>query len=169
MYIPFSDIDFNARVWVYQADRKLTNDETGIVTETLKAAVDTWEAHGKRLTASAKIFEHRFVVIAVDERDELPSGCSIDKSAHWLQEIGHQIQVDFFDRSLTYVDDMTGEVSSIPVPKIKQAVNESIILPGTVIFDNQVNTKAQWMKRWKIAASDSWLSRYFASKPTRMI
>jgi hypothetical protein len=165
MYIPFSDIDFNARVWVYQANRQLTEEESGIVTETLKSALDTWEAHGKTLVASGKVFEHRFVVIAVDERNEMPSGCSIDKSTHWLQEIGHQLGIDFFDRSLAYQDE-NGHVATIPVPKIKAAVNEAIITPYTTIFDNQVNTKAQWMKRWKIAASDSWLQRYFNEQPS---
>ncbi|WAC11225.1 hypothetical protein [Dyadobacter pollutisoli] len=163
MYIPFSDIDFQSRVWVYQANRKLTNEETGIITETLKASLDTWEAHGKPLTASGKVFEHRFVVIAVDERDELPSGCSIDKSVHWLQEIGQRMNIDFFDRSLAYLDD-EDEVQTIPVPKIKQAVIDETILPHTTVFDNQVSTKAQWMKRWKIPASNSWLNRYFSEQ-----
>ncbi|HWV33476.1 MAG TPA: hypothetical protein VN038_27655 [Dyadobacter sp.] len=163
MYIPFSDIDFQSRVWVYQANRELTSEETGIITETLKASLDTWEAHGKPLTASGKIFEHRFIVIAVDERDELPSGCSIDKSVHWLQEIGQRMNIDFFDRSLAYVDE-NDHVKTIPVPKIKQAVINETILPTTTIFDNQVATKAQWMNRWKIPASNSWLSRYFTEQ-----
>jgi hypothetical protein len=163
MYIPFSDIDFQARVWVYQANRELTPQETGIITETLKASLDTWEAHGKPLTASGKLFEHRFIVIAVDERDELPSGCSIDKSVHWLQEIGQRMNIDFFDRSLAFLDD-NGHVQTIPVPKIKQAVMNETILPSTTIFDNQVATKAQWMNRWKIPASNSWLNRYFTEQ-----
>ena len=160
MYIPFSDLDFEARVWVYQANRELSKEEAGIITETLKSALDLWEAHGKPLTASGKVFEHRFVVIGVDERDELPSGCSIDKSVHWLQQIGSQMNIDFFDRSLAYLDHHN-VVQTIPVPKIKQAVSDEIITPSTIIFDNQVATKAQWMKRWKTSASNSWLSRYF--------
>ncbi|CAG5071729.1 hypothetical protein DYBT9623_03721 [Dyadobacter sp. CECT 9623] len=160
MYIPFSDIDLQSRVWVYQANRKLTDSETGIITETLKASLDSWEAHGKALTASGKIFEHRFVVIAVDERNELPSGCSIDKSVHWLQEIGNRMQIDFFDRSLAYFD-TNGEVQTIPVAKIKASVQDEIIQPSTTVFDHQIVTKAQWMNRWKIPASNSWLNRYF--------
>lgn len=163
MYIPFSDIDFQSRVWIYQANRELTPEETGIITETLKASLDTWEAHGKPLTASGKVFEHRFVVIAVDERDELPSGCSIDKSVHWLQKMGQRMDVDFFDRSLAYIDEQ-GKVQTVPVPKIKQAIIHETILPHTTVFDNQVATKAQWMKRWKVAASDSWLNRYFTEQ-----
>ena len=160
MYIPFSDLDFEARVWVYQANRELTQDETGIITETLKPALDSWNAHGKPLTASGKVFEHRFIVIGVDERDELPSGCSIDKSTHWIQEIGHQLNVDFFDRSLAYLDS-ENVIQTIPVPQIKRAVSEETVTPFTIIFDNQVATKAQWMKRWKTQASNSWLNRYF--------
>ncbi len=163
MYIPFSDIDFQSRVWVYQADRELTPEETGIITETLKASLDTWEAHGKPLTASGKIFEHRFIVIAVDERDELPSGCSIDKSVHWLQEIGQRMNIDFFDRSLAFIDD-NDHVRTIPVPKIRQAIINETIQPSTTIFDNQVATKAQWMNRWKVQASNSWLNRYFTEQ-----
>lgn len=163
MYIPFSDIDFNARVWVYQANRALTSEEAGIISETLKSALDLWEAHGKPLTASGKIFENRFVVIAVDERDELPSGCSIDKSTHWLKEIGHQMNLDFFDRSLAYLDDQD-HVATVAVPQIKQAVADGLITPYTTVFDNQVQTKAQWMKRWKVSAADTWLNRYFASQ-----
>ena len=163
MYIPFNEINLSARVWIYQANRKFSDEEVGILTETLKAALEGWEAHGHPLTASGKIFEHRFVVIAVDESKELPSGCSIDKSVHWLQEIGARLSVDFFDRSLAYLDD-NNNVETIPVLKIKQAVTDQIITPYTTIFDNQVATKAQWMKRWKIPASDSWLSRYFSAQ-----
>ena len=46
MYIPFHDIAFEARVWIYQANRNLTDDEVGTLTETLKASLEGWEAHG---------------------------------------------------------------------------------------------------------------------------
>ncbi|MCF2495626.1 hypothetical protein [Dyadobacter chenhuakuii] len=163
MYIPFSDIDFQARVWIYQADRQLTDTEVGILTETLKASLDGWEAHGKPLTASGKVFEHRFVVIAVDENDELPSGCSIDKSVHWMQAVGGSMNINFFDRSIAYLgaDD---QIHTVPVPSIKQAVTDEILLPSTIIFDNQVTTKAQWMNHWKTPASNSWLNRYFSAQ-----
>ncbi|NIJ55908.1 hypothetical protein [Dyadobacter arcticus] len=163
MYIPFSNIDLQSRIWIYQSNRQLTDEEAGIITETLKASLDTWEAHGKRLTASGKVFENRFVIIAVDERHELPSGCSIDTSVHWFKEIGQRMNIDFFDRSLAYLDD-NDEVQTLPIPKIKQAVADEVIQPYTTIFDNQVSTKAQWMKRWKIQASNSWLSRYFTEQ-----
>jgi len=163
MYIPFSDIDLQSRIWIYQADRKLTDEEVGILTQTLKASLDGWEAHGKALTASGKVFEHRFVIIAVDENDELPSGCAIDKSVHWIQSIGQSMQIDFMDRSVAYMS-ANGEIQTIPVAKVKQAIEDEILTPSTMIFDNQVSTKAKWMNHWKVTASESWLNRYFNQK-----
>lgn len=160
MYIPFSDLAFEARIWIYQANRALTNEEVGTLTETLKSALDTWDAHGNPLTASGKIFENRFVVIGVDERDELPSGCSIDKSTNWFKELGHQMNIDFFNRSLAYYA-ADGSIQTMPLSQIKQAVANEVITPSTIVFDQQVATKAQWMKRWKVSASDTWLKKYF--------
>lgn len=163
MYIPFDEIDFNARVWVYQANRNLTADEVGTVTETLKAALEGWQAHQQDLLASGKVFLNRFVVLAVDESQELPSGCSIDKSVHWLQEIGTRLGIDFFDRSVAYLDEM-GHIQTLTLPQIKSAVAAEQLTPDTTVFDNLVATKAQWMSRWKVRAGDTWLKRYFVAQ-----
>ncbi len=162
MYLPFDEIDFEARVWIYQANRSLTHDEVSTLTETLIAALDGWEAHGLALTASGKIFLNRFVVIAVDESKELPSGCSIDKSTRWMQEIGGQWGIDFFDRSLAYLDD-DNNLQTVPVSQIKAAISADNILPDSIVFDNTVATKAQWMNRWKAQAQNTWLKKYFSA------
>lgn len=160
MYIPFDEIDFNARLWIYQASRDLTQQEVGTITETLKAALDGWAAHSKPLLSSGKVFHNRFVVIAVDESHELPSGCSIDKTVHWLQELSHQLGVNFFDRSVAYLD-TDGKVKTLSIQEVKQAIADEQITPSTTVFDNLVSTKAQWMKRWKVPADHTWLKRYF--------
>ncbi|WP_247237691.1 hypothetical protein [Telluribacter sp. SYSU D00476] len=160
MYIPFDKIDFNARIWIYQASRELTQQEADAITETLKAALDGWAAHNKPLLSSGKVFYNRFIVIAVDESHELPSGCSIDKTTHWLQEIGQQLGVDFFDRSVAYLD-ATKKVRTLSINEVKQAIADEQITPSTTVFDNLVSTKAQWMNRWKVPADRTWLKRYF--------
>ncbi|WP_025764187.1 hypothetical protein [Dyadobacter tibetensis] len=163
MYLPFDEIDLNSRIWIFQANRSLTDTEQDTIHETLKSSLENWEAHGQALTASVKLFEHRFVVLAVDERKELPSGCSIDKLTHWMQEIGHQMQIDFFDRSLVYLDD-TGHLQSVAVPAIKSSIENEIIGRYTKVYDNQVQTKAQWMTKWKVPAHQTWLKRYFSGQ-----
>ncbi|MBU1820097.1 MAG: hypothetical protein KKG00_01120 [Bacteroidetes bacterium] len=160
MYLHFDEISFDARLWIYQADRPLTDHEVSLITQALTAAIDGWEAHNHPLLASAKVFYHRFVIIAVDEAHELPSGCSIDKSVHWLQELGQRLGVDFFDRSVVYLDE-AGHLKTMPVAAVKQAVADEEIRSGTLVFDNLVATKAQWMKRWKVPADRTWMKRFF--------
>ena len=42
MYIRFDEIDFDARLWIYQANRALTDHEVSLVNQTLEAALDGW-------------------------------------------------------------------------------------------------------------------------------
>ena len=160
MYIRFDDIHFDSRLWIYQANRTLTDDEANLINYTLEAAIDGWEAHNNALLASGKVFHNRFVVIAVDESHEMPSGCSIDKSVHWLQELGARLGVDFFDRSVAYLD-ADKNVQTLPVSEVKRAVANEVLFSNTPVFDNLVANKAQWMKRWKVPADQTWLKRFF--------
>jgi hypothetical protein len=160
MYIPFDEIAFEARLWIYQADRPLTDDEVGTLNELLRAAVDGWKAHERPLTASFKLFYNRFIVLAVDEKRMAPSGCSIDASVHWLQEIGQRMSVGFFDRSVAYLDEKGG-IQTLPVREVKQAIVEERIEPSTLVFDHLVPNKVQWMKRWKVPADQTWMKRFF--------
>ncbi len=163
MYIPFDEIDFNARIWIYQANRELNHEQVGTLTETLKAALNHWDAHGKPLVASGKIFHNRFVVIAADESAEMPSGCAIDKSVSWMRETGLAMNVDFFDRSVAWIDSQ-GHIRLTPISGVKELIFNEEILPSTLVFDNLVATKAQWMNRWKVPAESTWLKKYFEEK-----
>lgn len=163
MYIPFDEIDFGARIWVYQSNKELSHDQVGTLNETLKAAVNQWDAHGKPLVASFKVFHNRFVVLAVDESHEMPSGCAIDKSVSWLREAGIAMNVDFFDRSVAWINSM-GHIRLAKISEVRGLIFEEEILPSTQVFDNLVATKAQWMKRWKVSAESTWLKKFFEEK-----
>ncbi|GAA4443771.1 hypothetical protein GCM10023091_32900 [Ravibacter arvi] len=163
MYIPFDEIDFEARIWIYQANKVLNHDQAGTLLETLKAATNNWDAHGKPLVASAKIFYNRFVVLAVDEANELPSGCAIDKSVSWMREAGIAMNIDFFDRSVAWIDGH-GDIQLTALPAVRDLIFQEDILPNTQVFDNLVKTKAEWMTRWKVPAASTWLKKYFEEK-----
>jgi hypothetical protein len=160
MWIDFEQISNSARVWVYPANRSLTGAEVTYINETLPTALGGWAAHGQPLLASAVVVENRFVVIAVDEDQALPSGCSIDASTHFLQRIGQSLGVDFFDRSVAFrgADDL---VQTVPALAIKKAVADELITPDTLTFNTLVKIKAEFLTNWQQRAGDSWLKRYF--------
>ncbi|WP_420149324.1 hypothetical protein [Spirosoma sp.] len=167
MYVDFDKLPDNARVWVYQANRSLTDSEVKAIEEILRPALEQWAAHGQPLLASARVVENRFIVLSVDEGYSLPSGCSIDSSVRTIQKIGSQLSdnngsVDFFDRSAA-VRLSDGPVQTFALPAIKSAVNEGLLTPETIVFNTLVQTKADFMTNWHIKAADSWLKRYFKS------
>lgn len=160
MYTDFDNLPDEARVWVYQANRPLTDADVAFVEGALRPALDNWAAHGQPLRASALVLRNRFVVIGVDEGYNLPSGCSIDASVRTLRAIGEQIGADFFDRSAAVLT-IEGNVTVYPLPQIKAAVADGLLTPATTVFNPLVATKAEFRANWTIQAADSWLKRYF--------
>lgn len=165
MWIDFDKIADDARVWVYQASRPLSRAEVLTVEYALKPALDGWAAHGQPLLASANVLENRFVIVAVDEDQALPSGCSIDASVHFVQSIGQQLgqtgaPVDFMDRSAAY-QSTDGSVETLALPDIKTAVANGRLTPETPVFNTLVKTKAEFLSHWQVKAADTWLKRYF--------
>jgi hypothetical protein len=170
MWIEFDKIADTARVWVYQANRPLAAEEVRFIDLVLQPALSGWAAHGASLLASARVVENRFVVIAVDEDQNLPSGCSIDASTHFLQQIGQQLSangsdpIDFFDRSVAFVG-VNGEVETLVLPAIKPAVMAGQLMPDTLVVNTLIKTKAEFLTDWKRRAAATWLVRYFKTVP----
>ena len=161
MYIDFDKIPQNARIWVYQANRQLTDNEAITIGDYLKPAVNQWAAHGASLLASAKVLHNRFVIIALDQNMNAASGCSIDASTHWFKELGETLNIDFFDRSQAYFDG--DEIKTFSVFQSKKAVESGLLLPETIIFNNNTLEKFSDLSNgWQIKAIEApTLKRFF--------
>ncbi len=162
MYVAFKELPDNSRIWVYQADKNLTIEEEVTISLKLKSNVNDWAAHGAPLMASFQILMGKFIIMAVNEQLNAASGCSIDASTHWLKEMGKEMNIDFFDRKISYLSDNI--VYSIELPMVKPSVMANKILPETVIFNNLVNTIGSFKQNWQQKAEDSWLKKYFIAQ-----
>jgi hypothetical protein len=160
MYIPFDELNPNARVWVYQADRKLTDAEVDFIHKEGVNFVTSWTAHSKALKSSIEIFYNQFIVLSVDESAAAATGCSIDKSVHFVQALENQLGVQLLDKSrVAYVDG--DAIKQVPFPAIKEKVNDGTLNKESIIFNNMVTDLGSFKSQWKIPAKDSWMSRYF--------
>jgi hypothetical protein len=159
MFIPFEKLPDYARVWVYQADKELSNSEQNHIQQVLEEQVNQWAAHGVPLMGSVKVLHNRFVIVAVDEVQNQASGCSIDTSTRWLKELGAVTNINFFDRSVAFIDD--DQIKTVDMLKIKSFVAEGIIQADTIIFNNLVPNIGEFKSNWQVAAAVSWMKRYF--------
>ena len=101
-----ASLPLNSRVWVYQSNRVLSNEEQATIQIELESFIEQWAAHGTSLKASAEILFDSLLVLAVDESQEPASGCSIDSSVHFVKNLGQKYGFDAFDRNaIAYLKD----------------------------------------------------------------
>lgn len=159
MLISFHKMPDYARVWVYQANKSLSDSEVQTIQQVLENQINNWAAHGASLAGSVQVLHNRFVIVAVDEMQNQASGCSIDASTRWLKDLGAEMNLDFFDRSVAFIKN--GELKTVEIGKIKPLVTDDILTPDTLIFNNLVPNIQEFKNNWNVKVSDSWMKRYF--------
>ena len=161
MLAPFKDLPDNARVWVYQSNRKLSDQEV-LITETRTAEfLKIWTAHGSDLEAGFEIKYNRFIVIGLNQTNASASGCSIDASVRFIQSLEKEFEIDLLDKmNVTFYNgDFIAHKSLLDFKKMAKARSVS---PNTVVFNNLVNTKAEYLENWEVPAKESWHNRFLA-------
>ena len=107
--VSHNDFSPDSRVWVYICNRNLLEEESTALQQQLDTFCRQWTAHNQALMATAEVFENQFVVLMVDETHAGASGCSIDKSVHFLEQLGESLNIDFFERMrFAWVGEMGG-------------------------------------------------------------
>lgn len=161
MYISFDELSPQARVWIYQSDRRLNEADISLIEEAAPVFLEKWATHGKPLRSSYRIFHHQFLVIAVEEAVQAASGCSIDSSVAFVQALEKELDVSFTDRSkVAFV--LNGDVYLEALPALKSSIEAGKITAETQTFNNLVSNKQELDERWLLPARETWLKRYFS-------
>jgi hypothetical protein len=163
MFVPFESISPNARIWIYQANRKFTFEEQEAITNFLKVFTDRWSAHSQALKTSFAIRYNQFIVLAADEDYNSASGCSIDSSVRAIKQIEQNVGVELFNRNLIAFLNQ-GIVDLVPLNELKQKYSSGAWNEDSLTFNNLVATKGQMESSWISKAADTWLKRYLPSK-----
>lgn len=159
MYFTFDSMPPHARLWIYQANRAFTSAEKEQIGGGLLTLCKQWAAHGTPLHTSFIIAYDQFVILSVDERQNGASGCSIDSSVHYLKSLQKELGLDFFDRT-TVAFLQQEKINTHPLTELKTLFKNQTLSAQTIAFNNTVNTKVEWEKRWKVPVKDTWLARF---------
>jgi hypothetical protein len=152
----------NSRVWVYQADRKLTDREVQQVQIQLDYFTTGWTAHNNQLLAKAEIRYNRFIILIVDESQAGASGCSIDKSVNFIKQLEQQFSINLLDRfNLAYREG--NEVLSAPRPGFESMLKQGSINTNTIVFNNMVQNLKELQTKWEVPFKDSWHIQLFGN------
>lgn len=144
------------RIWIYQSSRPFAPSEEVNIVDQLSRFTAQWAAHGVPLHATAQVLYNRFIIIAVDTAHHAPSGCSIDASIHFLKDLEKQYQFQLFDRLTIAYKQPDGSVHTLSRDEFIRFYQQGNITPETIVFDNTVQTLADWEQRWEIPLRQSW-------------
>lgn len=160
MYIPFENLPEESKVWIYQSNRKFSDDEVADIDEQLKLFLDNWSAHGKALEASYIIKYNRFIIIAVNQEVQVATGCSIDASVQFIQNLEQKYGVDLLDKmNVTFKQ---GEfITFKTLIEFKKLAKDKSVSENTIVFNNLVNSIEEMNEFWEIPAVESWHGRFF--------
>lgn len=159
MLVPFESLPEDARVWIYQANRTFTEEEVQKLNGQLETFLKQWTAHGADLKAGFEIRYKRFIVIALDQAVNAASGCSIDASVHFIQQLEKMYEVDLLDKmNVSY---RSGDyIAYKPLTDFKKMAKDRAVSQNTIVFNNLVNNKEEYLNYWEVPARDSWHARF---------
>lgn len=161
-----ADFAGNSRVWVYQAHRLFFLSEALQIEKMLEEFVRDWKSHGTPVKGYANLFYGQFIVLMADENATGVSGCSTDSSVRLIKDIEEKFGVQLFDR-LTLAFQVKGRTQMVPMSQLSYALENGLITPDTLYFNNTVLTKDELETKWLIPVKDSWLgARYSLHLPS---
>ncbi|MGW9685988.1 ABC transporter ATPase [Flagellimonas sp. 2504JD1-5] len=159
MLVDFESLPDTTRIWIYQCNRSFSNEELEEIREAISQFLEQWTAHGSDLSAGFEIKYNRFIVIGLDQTNASASGCSIDASVHFIQQLEQQYGVELMDRM--NVSFKQGEyVAYKSLKDFKKMAKNKAISKNTIVFNNLVANKLEYLEHWEVPASDSWHSRF---------
>lgn len=160
MYVPFDTLPDDGRIWIYQANRKLSEEEAGEIQHALQEFVSGWAAHGTPLEASFELRYNRFIIIGINQATQPATGCSIDASVQFIQELEKKYNIDLLDKmNVTF---RLGEhIAHKPLIDFKKMAKEKAVSGNTIVFNNLVNNVGEYKEFWEVPAEESWHSRFF--------
>ena len=146
----------HSRVWIYQADRFLTDEEVAQVKAKMNAFIPEWAAHGKDLYGAFTVEYGLFLVVGADEQRAPASGCSIDTLMRKVQEIGDKLGIDFMNRLNVAYEDPSTQIHLVTMDAFKQLINEGEVTTDTTVYNNLVQNVGELGMGWRTKVSESW-------------
>jgi hypothetical protein len=161
MLVDFNTLTEESRVWIYQSNRSFTDGEISEIESKLDTFIENWTAHGSDLQSGYIIKYKRFIVIALNQELNKATGCSIDASVHFIQQLEKTYEVDLMDKmNVSYKQ---GDfIAYKTLLDFKKMAKEKAVSKNTIVFNNLVTNIAEFNDNWEVPASESWHSRFLS-------
>ena len=160
MLVDFDTLNNESRVWVYQSNRTISKIEINEIDLEIKKFLISWTAHGSDLESSFIIKYGRFIIVSLNESVTKASGCSIDSLVRFIQDLEKKYSINLLDKmNVSY---RHGEfIAYKPLIEFKKMIKNRSISKNTIVFNNLINNKSEFLNNWEVPVEESWHNRFF--------
>lgn len=160
-FLPFSALSNNSRIWIFSSDRELSPAESEMLMAEVGSFLQNWTAHKVETLAAAELQYNRFLIIGADEDVAKPGGCSIDEMTRRVRMLGETYNTQFIGSPRVEYRDNSGAIHSVQRMEFQQLVDNGMVAPDTIVFDNTLTTLSELKDKWEIPARSAWHARAF--------
>lgn len=151
-----------SRVWVYQSNRVLSEEEAATIKIELNSFIQNWLAHGNALKGKIDLLYNTFIVITVDESQHQATGCSIDSSVRMLKGLEAKYNLDLFNRfNIAFKKD--NEIVIVSKEDFETLLESGLVTSQTIVFNNMVQNLEDFENIWEVPMENSWHNHVFAA------
>ena len=156
MLVDFKLLSDSSKLWVFQSDKIISPSNQKILINEISPFLTDWSSHGTEIKSSFEIRYDLFLIISVDEEINSASGCSIDKLTNFIIQISNEIGVDFFNRlNVAYKSD-SEKINLLSLSDFKTLISEGKINEESIVFNNLIKTKKDYIEQWEVQLKNSW-------------
>lgn len=159
MFVDYSEISDDAKVWIYPSSRKFYNTEIEGLESSIKSFVENWQKEDENFKASYQFLYNRFIVLVVEYSETAISNAVIDASVSFVLELQETYNVELLDKM--NVCFKQGEfVQYKELKDFKKLLKNKALTGKSIIFDNLVNNNYDFKNFWEMPIEDSWYNRF---------
>lgn len=149
----------HARLWVYKSAAAFTPEQRKTINDAAAAFVGGWTSHANAMDAWAGTYLDHFLLISVDQEHAAASGCGIDKSVRFVQDIEHATGLRLTDRMVQLFETPAG-IRSVRVDQLPGLLADGTLSANTIVLDDLVTTVGDLRTRFRAPLADTWLARF---------
>ena len=159
MHVNFDSLPDDSRIWIYPSNRPFSKGELETLRVDLSQFLSQWTAHNQTLEAGFDLPYNRFIILGINQHTAIASGCSIDASVRFIQDLEVKYEITLLDKmNVTFKQ---GDFLAYkPLNEFVKMAKAKSVSKETIVFNNLVDTLADYKDFWEVPAQDSWHSRF---------
>ena len=159
MFVDYTEISEDAKVWIYPSNRKFYPAEILEIEQKIKTFVENWKKEDENFKVSYQFLYNRFIVLIADDENTTITNTDIDASVSFILELQETYKVELLDKM--NVCFKQGEfVQYKELKDFKKLVKNRAVTAKTIIFDNLITNNHDFKNFWEIPIEESWYNRF---------